>query len=174
MLIQWVPSTSSDVVAHVVYRKKPTESKWITIAVVDTGKRERQFLDNQVEKGKEYEYTMLAVDDSRLESELVRPLRITHIDNAIRPAIQKFKFELDTLKKVVRLKWDYEDKTVQRYLIYKTEKGKQLRLYQSVTSDKKEFYDRVLSPNTTYVYRIRAVMQEGVETEFSKELEVVY
>jgi uncharacterized protein len=174
ILVQWVPSTSNDAVTHVVYRRKPGESKWITIAVVDTGKHERQFLDKQVEKGKEYEYTMLAVDESRLESDLVKPLKITHIDNGIRPAVNKFKFELDTLKKVVRLKWDYEDKTVQRYLIYKSEKGKQLRLYNSVTGDKKEFYDRTLSPNTIYVYRIRAVMPEGVETEFSKELEVVY
>jgi hypothetical protein len=174
VLVQWIPSSSSDVVAHVVYRRNPGEKKWLTVAVVDTGKRERQYLDKQVEKGKAYEYTMLSVDDSKLESELVKPLKVTYIDNGIRPPVSKFKYDLDTLKKVVRLKWDYEDKTVQRYLIYKSEKGKQLRLYNSVTGDKKEFYDRSLSPNTTYVYRIRAVMPEGVETEFSKELEVAY
>ena len=174
MLIKWVPSSSEDVLAHVVYRRLPNQTKWLTIAVIDTSKHENLFLDKQVEKGKEYEYTMLAVDDSKLESDLVRPLRIVHIDTGIRPPLTKFKYELDTLKKTVRLKWEYEGKNIERYLIYKAEKGKQLRLVTSVTADKKEYYDKALLPNTIYIYRIRVVMAEGVETEFSKELEVVY
>jgi fibronectin type 3 domain-containing protein len=172
--IKWRPSTSSDVVAHVLYRRVAGEKKWITIAVVDSSKKERMFMDKGVEKRKSYEYTLLAVDDSKLESPLASPIEINYIDDGKRPEIQKFKATVDKENKRIDLKWEYELKTVQRFLIYKAENGGTLRLYKSVVGTEFSFTDKNLFPNTTYQYRVKAVLVDGGQSNYSKEMVVVY
>ncbi len=172
--ISWKPSTSNDVVAHVLYRRIAGEKKWVTIAVVDSSKKVRDYYDKSVEKRKSYEYTILAVDDSKLESDLASPIEIAFIDDGKRPDISRFRATLEREKKIIELKWDYELKNVKRFLIYRIENGSEIRLYKSVEGNQFVFMDKSLLPNTTYQYRVKAVLIDGSQSDFSKEIAIVY
>jgi len=75
-----IPSSSQDVAAHRIYRKKAQEKEWEIIAEFDK-KPPQLFLDNQVEPNQKYIYKWIAIDDSKLESSAAQStLHLTAFD----------------------------------------------------------------------------------------------
>jgi fibronectin type 3 domain-containing protein len=169
--INWNNSPSKDVVLHVLYKRKQGETTWTTIAVVDTAQRKNSYVDEAVTKGGLYEYLMIAVDDSKLESEPSKIIPVAFKDNGKRPAVEKLRATSDLEKGTVTLSWNYEDKTVTKFFVYRAEKGQGQRFYSKVDMAL-YFEDKNVKAGTTYVYKVCAVYASGLQSEFSKEVEV--
>ncbi|PWS28686.1 hypothetical protein DHW03_02230 [Pedobacter yonginense] len=176
--LAWNNSASDDVVAHEVYRTVQGEENWKPIATFkDTL---HVFMDTTVNLKQTYVYKIRAFDDSNLNSDS-KPFSAKRLDLGLRPAIVNTKGTADRENLSVQIKWAYNVPNVDAYLIYKAEQGKPLRLWQtlspSATKQKDrshQFIDTQLFINTIYIYRIKAVFEDGTESPFSKEILINY
>ncbi len=172
--LSWLPSVSTDVVQHVLYRRLMGRTIWRSLAVLDSTQTISEFQDTSATPGRTYEYTLIAIDRTGLESEPATVVQITHIDNGIREAITEFYSKVDRTAKQVELAWNYSGKGIERYLLFRHIQGQPLRLLKSVSGDRHTFHDCQLMVNTTYTYRLQAIYQDGGMSPLSEELKVQY
>lgn len=172
--LTWHPSVSTDVVQHVLYRRAASHTRWTTLATFDSTQTVSRFQDTSAVPGRTYEYTLLAIDRSGLESPTATPVQVTHIDDGIRESINEFYSKVDRTAKRVELAWSYPSAKVERYLLFRHAAGQPLRLLKSVSGTRNTFQDRQLVVNTAYTYRIQAIYRDGGQSPLSEELTVQY
>ncbi|MFN6944818.1 MAG: hypothetical protein ACK4ND_07700 [Cytophagaceae bacterium] len=170
--LRWNHSPSNDVVKELLYRKEEGQDAWVLIAVSDSVKTFNHFVDKQLRKGVEYYYILIAVDDSKLESEPGTPVSARLIDTYIKPEIAKINKIIDREKLEIKLTWDYKEQGVERYQVYRSEGESPFRLYKNVSE--LYFTDKNLTINTSYKYRIRAFFSDGSHSQMSKELMIEF
>ena len=103
--LSWVNSTSVDVENHLLYRRKLGDKGWKLIAVFNQEKMDTSYVDQTIGDKSYYEYTILAVDDSKLESTPATMVRAKRIDTGIRPVMDKIFAKVDRESKQVTLAW---------------------------------------------------------------------
>ena len=173
--ISWIPSSSTDVEKHVLYRSEGSNAnEWTVLSVIPLSDTTYAYSDNAPLPGKKYFYTIVAVDDDGLESEPAKPVVAQKTDWKTRPAIQKISADVDRDLKQITLLWNYEQTGVERYVIYRAVGADPIRIYTSVPADGNMFTDKKLTPNTQYTYMVKAAFADGAESEFSKEVRVRY
>jgi len=171
--IEWINSSSADVAAHVIYKNKTGEKEWklfqaITIDTVQS------LIDDDVQAGIYYNYTMVAVDSAKLQSLPANSVRGIKVDTGVRPIIEKIKTIVDRTNKTISIMWEYNEENVKEFLIYKKIEEEQLSLYRNISGNDVEFTDTKLVINTNYLYRIKAVYSDGSESPFSNEVKIKY
>ena len=171
--LTWHPSASDDVVQHVLYRRATPRTFWTTIATFDS-LTVSTFQDTTAVPGRTYEYTLMAVDRTGLESTLAPAVQVAHIDDGVRETITEFYSKVDRNTKQVELAWSYPTARVERYLLFRQAAGQPLRLLKSVPGSRSTFEDRQLTVNTAYTYRIQAVYRDGGQSGLSEGLTVKY
>ena len=171
--LTWHPSASDDVVQHVLYRRATPRTFWTTIATFDS-LTVSTFQDTTAVPGRTYEYTLMAVDRTGLESTLAPAVQVAHIDDGVRETITEFYSKVDRNTKQVELAWSYPTARVERYLLFRQATGQPLRLLKSVSGSRSTFEDRQLTVNTAYTYRIQAIYQDGGQSGLSEGLTVKY
>jgi len=169
--LRWIPSTSTDVVKHVLLRKESNTNSWITI--FEENEKRNEYHDQSAKPKTKYEYAIVAIDDSQLESEK-QPLSLSLIDYAIMPGVENVEIKADRLTKEVELKWTYVKRQPERFLIYRSIKGEPLKLYKSIEGTQNVFIDKSMQLNTTYEYRIKASFSDGGTSPLSKVVEIKY
>ena len=172
--LTWHPSVSTDVVQHILYRRPAPRTRWTILAAFDSTQAVSGYQDTSAVPGRTYEYTLVAVDRSGLESPTATPVQVAHIDDGIRDAITEFYSKVDRTAKRVELAWSYPSAKVERYLLFRHAAGQPLRLLKSVSGTRSTFQDRQLVVNTAYTYRIQAIYRDGGQSPLSEELTVQY
>ncbi len=172
--LNWINSSSKDVVKYVLYRKETGKQKWATIAVFHVTDSINSFTDTQIMVNKLYEYIMIAVDKSDNESLPCKSVYARKIDNGIRPSIENIQAETDRINKQVKLVWDYPNGDVKNYLIYRALNNDRIAYYKIKQADNNKFTDDDVQINTLYKYRIKAIYTDGSESKFSEEIIVRY
>ncbi len=167
VLLKWVTSASKDAVNTVVYRKeRGSKLPWKFIKSLALPKN--SYVDANTEPGKNYLYTILTVDESGLESEPVRPLKITISDNLPKPPITKFTHTINREQEFIQLDWRYTVKNVEEFILYKGEEQKQPTLYKIFDKKENSFKDKNLLINTKYTYLLQAVFSSGAKSPIKK------
>lgn len=169
-----IPSGSADVLKHLVYRKNINQTRWSLIQSFDSLKNEIVFQDTTLNDYKKYTYTVIAVDDSELESDPAQPVEGKKIDKGIRDQIEKIYAEADRESRLISIEWQYEKRGVDRFLIYKNFEDQGFKLYKTLPGEQRKFEDRTLKINTIYKYKIMAIYKSGARSSFSREVEVNY
>ena len=172
--LHWNHSSSNDVVKELLYRKTDTEKSWVLIAVSDSSKKIDHFTDKKLVKGKDYYYTLIAVDDSKLESEPDMPITGRLIDLHIRPAIIKITSQVDLTTQLVQLNWIYKEQGINQFVVYRSENSEPYRIYKILPKDEFSLTDKNIKINTVYKYMIRANFEGGDNSAMSKEIVVKY
>jgi len=171
--LQWLPSSSDDVVQYDVYRKDG--SQWMKISsVVHSTDSLFQFIDKESLEGTRFPFTVIAVDRSGLESEPASPISAAKIINPIKPPVTILEIEVDRNKKKVVLRWSYNQQGVDRYHVYRAKEGERLKLYSTILSPNTAFEDKYVTMNSNYTYRILASFGSGAKSELSEEIKVKY
>lgn len=169
--LQWIRSSSEDVSRYDVYRREGP--RWRKISSVDhNADTLYRYIDKEGAEGKTQIYTVVAVDQSGLESEPASPVTGGRILNPVRPAVTLLRPNVDRQNKKIVLSWNYSQQGVQQYQVYRGREGQPMKLITSVT--KTSFEDSQLTINSTYIYRVVAQFSSGVRSQFSDELKVVY
>lgn len=171
--ISWINSSSADVLTHELYRKESSENAWILLATV-TNEANSQFQDYNISEGSKYYYTLIAKDESDLESEPANPLFVTIPKTSLLPAIEKFTGQVNKKEKIIELQWKpYVHEKVAELMIYKSKDDQKTTLFRNLLPDAIRLVDQDVKPNNLYTYIIRAMYLDGRISE-SSILELKY
>ncbi|KOY84534.1 hypothetical protein AD998_20280 [bacterium 336/3] len=174
IFLKWASSSSEDVKKHLLYRKEQGSKDWKLIQMFE-GKSIQNYLDKDTDLLNVYAYILVAVDESGLESKPSKPIMAKRLDMKIRRAIEKFEVVSDRTNKEIRINWEYPEKDVYAFWIYRSEKGKPLRLLTSTLDvNAKSYIDKEASLNREYQYAIQAIFKDNARSKMSKVILVVY
>mgnify|MGYP000326954104 CR=1 FL=1 len=168
--LKWHNSSSADVVRHRLFRRAMKEEQsWTLLADFALGEEPDTYIDSTLEQGKLYVYTLTAIDDDGLESAPAQPASA----KLVGPPRQSFeKIEAEIIdEKSLKITWLYPEQA-QKYWIYKGTEDQQLTLFKVLKADKDFVVDAKLKPGGTYHYYLRAVLEDGSFSPFSKKIEV--
>ena len=173
--LKWIKSSSDDVAKEMVYRKSVTgESTDVWEKIYETVNDTISiFEDKKVIPGTKYLYTMVAIDKSGLESNPSPPLSINVMGQLVKPGVKGLYASVDRENKFVNLSWRFNEPNAEELLLYKKEKEGEYILYKTLNPSQKQFVDQGLNPNTTYLYALKVVFNDGNVGKW-EEIEVVY
>jgi len=174
IVLEWINSSSKDVVKHVLYRRQPDIDSWKTVAVFPVIDSVNTYTDNQLQAKILFEYTMLAVDSSKNESEPCKSVFARKIDSGIRPVISDIKTNIDLNNKFIEISWDYPYLDIKQFMVYRSKDENPIQYYKMVSANESSFKDTKLTINTNYKYRLKAVFDDGSESGFSDEINFKY
>jgi fibronectin type 3 domain-containing protein len=172
--LSWVCSSSDDVVKHVLYRKSEKSNLWNVIRVFEMSDSITSFNDTIATPGITYQYTLLAIDESGLESDPSIPVTMKAFERKIRPQVKDIKYKVDRDNKLIYINWEYPHNGVERFVIYRAVNDNPINLYTGVGKTIFEFEDKKLKPNNKYAYRIKVIYSDGTQSSFSEKFEVNY
>ena len=191
LVLKWQPSASHDVAHHLLYRANIGEDNWqlqvdftrldttILQKVQDTVLYTTHYLyqDKSAVVGQRYQYTLVAVDSSRLESPPSRPVSAKLIANTLLPAAKKLRATKNLDQRHIQLSWTFEDSRVRSFKIYRATENQRLRFYKTVPASAKEnptiFRDTEITKGNCYQYRVQAIAP-GNQARFSKIVRIKY
>lgn len=174
IFLEWKPSSSKDVAAHILYRKSELEFQWTPIATF-TGANlyKRNYRDTVTETNVWYEYTVRALDSSGLYSPKGYNYRIQQPEKDPYSVVTNLRFVVSREHQKVKLVWDF-NKQATGFIIMRSINGKPVESYQYIKGTQREFYDSWLVPNTTYSYAIIAELPNNRKSIISKIIQVNY
>lgn len=170
--LQWIPSSSKDVVAHIVYRKKMnnTDTKWENKAEI-TNIKETQFVDTSIEEGTIYSYTLIAKDSIGNESKPIPAVTLTTPIKKVNTKNIKLIAEANRETKLIQLSWrvkNLEENRIVSYRLYRGDETSPLQLYKTFNNDIKSFTDSNIQIGSNYTYGIQVVVKGSLPTHIKK------
>jgi hypothetical protein len=162
--LYWLPSSSADVVSHVLLKvdiQNKTQTN-IQLKLSDT-----LFIDKKILGGKQYAYSVRAVDESGNVSPSSMTVVLKTYKNIYLPALKVFVVLYDSVNNTVKLQWQLPegDKDVLKTVIYK---GKVKDSIMPMPSDLKKgnlvFYDKSVDRGMVYFYSIKVYFVDGSQT----------
>lgn len=172
VFLQWINSSSEDVVAHKLYRKQigEQESDWQQIFTTDTLS---QYTDMKVLSGVKYRYAIYAEDDSKLQSDPSTPITITTGVAKIKSVIKGLNAFPDREAKNITVTWRTMPKQVVEVLVYKAKNKEAPVLWKQIPPSINKLIDTGINPDNTYVYTLKTVFSKGIVPQI-KTIEVTY
>ena len=172
--LTWINSSSADVLRYLLYRRKSGDAKWKLIGIFEAADSVNAFNDTTLTAKDYYEYTMIAVDDSKLESEPANTVISKKIDFGVRANMKNVYGKPYRDDKYILLRWNYKEPDVASYVIYRSWEEQQYILYRTLPGDTNELIDKNITMNTIYKYRLKATFTNGDESRLSEEVIVNY
>lgn len=169
IVVKWIPSTSKDAEKYELWRtinggalQKIKEWK--------ASDSLRQYLDTQLEYGSYYQYNIKVIDDDRNFSTSTSSSH--YFDSRIRRAIKKINYKVNLEQRSITLNWEYPEKDLYSFQIYKGKEGEALKIIKTVKASQLMFEDKELYIGNKYVYKIKAIYNSGAESKMSDEINV--
>ena len=164
--LTWAKSSSEDAVTTQLYRKENESKNWLLVYEGDTNVE--NFTDKKAEEGNLYSYTLVAIDESELESDPSPSISIKIPSSNKETQIRNFYGKADLVAKQITLSWSYKKEDVLEFELYKAARDKKMRLLRVVPSDTRILRDTDLAINTEYQYGIRAIFKDGRSSKLKK------
>lgn len=174
IIVHWSPSVSRDVIEHRMFRRDiENEAKWTLISKIDTNSLSEAYLDIGLNYNTKYAYTIVAVDDTNLESDPADLKMIyTKEPVALFEAFNSYSISYDKEKGIVRLNWDCNaPEEIENYLLYRGRTKTGLSKYEYIDASQKVFEDTVTDYDKAY-YKIRPIYATERGNFYSDLLEV--
>lgn len=173
--INWIPSSSDDVISHSIYRKElgSEENLWEKISEVNIEENITVYLDEAVVLGRQYAYTIVANDKTGWESEPSQQLVVKVPKKMFAESIVRFNGLADRENRLIRLSWKAEKANVSEYLLYRAVGDAPLSLYKTIAPEKTNYTDVSLTINTKYSYGLQLVEKDGTQSQI-KKINVTY
>ncbi|ALM08947.1 hypothetical protein SB49_14950 [Sediminicola sp. YIK13] len=160
--LNWIPSSSEDVVAHALYRKRGDDKDALWEQLMETKKiTDSTYLDTSVEQRGVYNYTMVAKDGGSLESTPIESLSVVWQGKSLDREDLKFSGMVDRELRFINLSWRVKDHEVLEYRLYRGEGEDGLKLYKTLEGTTKGYNDVDLEINTNYTYGLQSVLSRG-------------
>lgn len=164
--LQWARSSSDDAKTTHIYRKENDSQDWLLIYEGDN--TTERYIDKKATEGNLYSYTLIAIDESNLESPPSPSVSVkipkTNKENQVR----SFSGIANKLQQSIDISWAYRADDISEFEIYKAKTEEKLRLLRVVPADTRRLTDTNLKINTSYTYGIRAVFKDGRISKLKK------
>ncbi|WP_299314713.1 hypothetical protein [uncultured Aquimarina sp.] len=174
VFLQWINSSSKDVVAHNLYRKELTtnqdQDEWKIIFETDSI---TAYTDKNIKAGLKYKYAIFAIDANKLQSEPTTPLTITANMVTAGSIIKGFDAYADREEKRITISWRKIPDTVKEVLVYRSKNEGLPMLWRQVPPNTNQLVDARINPDNTYTYTLKTIFAEGTIPQ-TKSIEVTY
>ncbi len=120
------------------------------------------FLD-KVSYEQTYQYCIRAIDHRGLASVATKPVSAKALVSLESFPKITATAVADRTNKAVVLSWKHNDMHVVKYVIYRSGPGEPLSLYKTVPAPQQKLNDSKVTMNTSYSYRVKAVLPNGIE-----------
>ena len=166
VVLKWYASTSEDVQMQVLLRKKIDQENWNAIDTLYN--QESSYVDYNVDARTVYEYTIVTVDESGLESNQAFPVKARPYDLGKRKAVENLLANYNAGNNTVKVSWNYNSDIKERfwYVIYKAKGDGVFKEYKALKSDVVEFIDNSTKQGKTE-YGIVVMTSAGGESEMA-------
>lgn len=164
--LNWVNSSSRDVIMHQLFRKTVAGEEWSLITSYDSTKISK-YTDHNLNEREQYIYILKAFDDDSLESEPSNPLNVWVSPYITAPQIEDFSATLNRKDLKINLKWK-KNETVAGFQIYKQIGEYPPFLFEFLEPGENKFVDKKIKPFTNYTYKIRSKGKNGLYSPFSE------
>lgn len=168
---KWICSTSKDAEQYELWRSiqnSPFEKikEWKATDSLN------QFIDIHLEYATYYKYQLKVIDDDGNVS--ITNSASHYFDARIRKPIKKINYKVDLEKRNITLRWEYPEKELYSFIIYKGKKGDPLKIIKTVKGNTFIFEDTQLYIGNQYEYRIKANFNSGAESYISDAIQVEF
>ncbi|MBT1705417.1 fibronectin type III domain-containing protein [Chryseosolibacter indicus] len=169
--LRWTPSGSTDVMKYEVY-KRGTQGQWMRVGSRTSGTDSLyHFQDHTMTTSDVQYYTVIAIDEAGLESPPAPVVTGFKLPQP-KPSVDVKAPLVDRENKKIVLKWNYNEKDVVAYRVYRKMNDGDMQLYKTVKV--KEFVDQEISPGSSYGYQVVAVFVKGALSGMGKMVEVEF
>jgi uncharacterized protein len=173
--LEWISSSSDEVVRHLLYRAPEGSDNWQLLAAFDRSGATQTYIDTKLPLKQAHRYTVVAVGANGLESTPARPVSGQKIDTGLRPAIEKLTAKANRQEGHIQLQWEYKVAGVQKYIIYRAEGDDQLTMLTTVAAGSKTTYtDKAVKPSRSYQYLVQAVFEDGAMSRRGERITLTY
>ncbi len=156
-----IPSSSTDVVEHQIFRRKEEDTVWKILGKL----KGNIYVDTSAQSGSTYFYMAKALDDAQLLSPESAPLRIQTIRNLKGPSLTGTKIKREENK--VILTWIPPKGEIKQIVWYKAvDKGGFETFAVSAATDK-ELVDTGVEKGKAYEYTSKVFYKDGRSSGFS-------
>jgi fibronectin type 3 domain-containing protein len=156
----WAPSTSTDLSSQLLYRREKG-GEWKEYTKFDS--KTDRFTDKGIKKQAWYEYSLVSVDDTGLQSEMSFPLNVRVYDSGVRQQIENFTAKVAPDGKTIQLSWKYPAGTDFRFMLYRSYNNSGLITYKAIPAGEQSFIDQLVKQGE-YEYALKAVYADGGES----------
>lgn len=168
--LNWIPSSSADVVAHRLQRKHVKSGK-ISITLLKLS--DTVFIDRNLISEDKYEYHLTAEDDSKNVSPASNTVSLNTYKNYYKPAVSILHVQYDSLKRQVVFEWNYNMKNVKKVVIFKGPAIDQMsRMPDALPGHSLLFTDNRIKKGPVF-YAVKMYISDGTETRLSVPVGVV-
>jgi hypothetical protein len=165
-------SSSTDVIRYELYRKGNIDQWMKLITIPATADSIYHYSDNYIQNNQPQLYTVIAVDESLLESPPASAVVGTKLKQQIKPAVAIAEPLVDRASGKLTLKWTSEGSGIHSYKIYRAANDEPLQLYKTVSTP--EFTDQLLQPGSRYTYQVMILFADGSKSAFSKSVKLTF
>ncbi|MBK8531131.1 MAG: hypothetical protein IPL64_04470 [Flavobacteriales bacterium] len=160
VVIHFIPSSSTDVARHELYRMQPNDPERTLVLSLNANDDRRMWTDTTVSGPAYYSYQMLAVDSAGNVSKDGVPLEVRVHERMKRDQVLNVRAtRMD--ENVVQVNWKGPAGKVRHYVIYRSKDLGTLMPLGSVPSDTLSYSDIRLAGKGSYTYSVQAVFEDG-------------
>lgn len=172
VMIDWIPSVSKDVEFHELLRRNvDTKDDWIRIAkILPEMVLDSVFIDSDVSLNQTFEYTIKAIDEVGLISEMaqVKSIKLKPSDTAYSP-FKEITTTISPDEKEITIKWEVNNPDDYRsVLLYRGNDEARIGKYQYIDSPAMSFTESMPSEGVVF-YRLKPVF-DGDQRPFISEI----
>lgn len=170
--VNWLNSNSEDVKYSVLYRQKVGELNQVKLKEWLANDTIKTFGDTTLHGGEGYRYKIVVSDEDDNISVSNNPYML--FETGFRKKISEVTYSVDRTLKTITLNWKYNEKGVEKFVIYRCKKGGALTIIKTLNGNASSFIDTTVSISNVYEYRIKPVFISGAEGLISDRIEVEY
>ncbi|MCE3260272.1 MAG: hypothetical protein K0S12_1913, partial [Bacteroidetes bacterium] len=171
LTLEFIRSHSEDVARHDLLRRHEQDSVFTTIESF-LSDSSQTFFDSTVVSGSSFVYQLVAVDSAGNKS--ASKTFALKFESGFRQKINELKYSVDRETKSILLTWDYPEKDIEKFILYRNKPGEKLSMLKTISGDIFNFKDRSAFIGNVYEYRVKAVLSSGAESIISDAVKVTY
>jgi uncharacterized protein len=171
--LKWAASPSTDITKYEIWRVDKAQKMTTFLKEYQPGDTSRTFLDVTADPGVLYEYNIQTFDDAGFKVNNPQTFQVRVPLPSFVEAPTNVAATVDRVNKSIELTWQFDLQNIEKYLIYRAKGEEPITLYKK-HNDAGLFKDNVLEMNTTYRYRVQAVLRNGVQSKLSDEIKVSF
>jgi fibronectin type 3 domain-containing protein len=173
VLLEWTASPSTDITKYEIWRSDKAQKLMMFLKEYQPGDSVRTFLDITASAGVLYQYILYTFDDAGFKISNPQLFQVKVPLPAFVAAPENVVASVDRVNKFIQLTWQFNLPQVEKYLIYRAKGEEPITLHKRHNAAGL-YEDRDLEMNTTYRYRVQAIMTNGVQSKLSEEITVTF
>ncbi|MFN0188503.1 MAG: hypothetical protein ACKVQV_07360 [Bacteroidia bacterium] len=173
IVITWLKPSLNNLKGFMLQRKADVRSTYTAVNKKVINASDTSYVDDEIEKGKNYTYQLIAIDSSNNLSEASLPMTILYTSSGVVKAPGNVVPVYDDGKKEVRLNWSMisQPDNFKGYIVFRKEKGGNY-FPLAEASVQPSFVDTTVVRNTIYFYKVSAMDIDGALIPGTEEKEI--